>query len=148
MALVAKKSCNCLIPSAEADLFFGSPSVRLAVESVLSGFRALYGGLWVGGSAELTTVALSFRPNAANLAMHKADYSFSMPLIDIVSIAHERGFLTGIVSISTHHGCFKLRCFGAKQFGEAIARARSAALATRARQTGDAGSSTRPTRVD
>jgi hypothetical protein len=136
MALVVKKSCNCLIPSAEADLFSGSPSARLVVESVLSGFRALYGGLWVGGSAELTTAALSFRPNAVNLAMHKGDHSFSMPLIDIVGIAHERGFLTGIVSISTHHGRFRLRCFGAKQFGEAIARTRSTALA-RARQMGD-----------
>jgi len=139
MALLAEKSCNCLIPSAEADLISASPSARLAVESVLSGFRALYGGLWVGGSAELTTAALSFRPNAANLAMHKGDYSFSMPLMDIVSIAQERGFLTGIVSIATHHGRFKLRCFGAKQFGEAIQRARSEALATRAEQLGDAG---------
>ena len=133
MALVARKACNCLIPTAEPDLLSVSPPTRFAIESVLSGFRAAYGGLWVGGSAELTTTVLSFQPNAANRAVHKGNLSFSLPLIDIVDVAHRRRFLTGILSISTRHGSIKMRCFGARQFGAAIAHARSEMLAARNR---------------
>jgi hypothetical protein len=84
---------------------------------------------------ELTTEVLSFRVNAANVAVHKRDYSFSVPLVEIANLDYKRGFITGILSISTRQDLFRLRCFRAKRFGEAIARARSAALTANRRDS-------------
>ena len=132
---VTKKLCSCLVPDAEADLSIYSPAANLlgadaatpAVRAVLKGFRSLYGGPWVGGSAELATTALTFRPNAMNRVLHKGDYSFSVPLVDISSVGYEGGFVTDIIVVTTRHGRFKLRCFAARRFGDAIARTQAAA---------------------
>ena len=127
---VAKKACNCLIANAEADLSRYSAVAALlgvdlrAVEDMLKRFRARYGGLWVGGSAELTTATLTFRPNTANRKVHKDDYSFSVPLSDMIGITCRRGFVTNVIVITTSHGEFKLRCFGARRFADLIARTR------------------------
>lgn len=122
-----------MVADAQADLSSYSLATGLlgvdaaTIEAVLKGFQAVYGGLWVGGSVELTTRTLTFRPNALNRATHKGDYSFSVPLTNITSVAYERGFVTGIVVVTTQHGRFKLRCFAARRFQDAIDRARAAA---------------------
>ena len=90
--VIVRKVCNCLVPEAEADLsgyslvtrIAGVEAASAALEAVLAGFRGSYGGLWVGGTVELTAQALSFRPNAVNRAFHKGDYSFTVPLQEIV----------------------------------------------------------------
>ena len=127
---VVRKVCNCFIPEAEADLSRYAAAARLlgvdveSVEAVLDGFRAHYGGLWVGGSVELTPRSLTFRPNAWNLAVHAEDYSFSVPLGDITGAEHSWGFVSGIVTVSTVRGTFKIRCFRARRFRDAINRLR------------------------
>lgn len=129
-AAVVRKVCNCFIPVAEADLSRYATAASLlgvdleSVEAVLDGFRAHYGGLWVGGSVELTTRALTFRPNAWNLAVHAEDYSFSVPLDDITDAEHSWGIVSGIITVTTVNGPFKLRCFRARRFRDAINRSR------------------------
>jgi len=128
---VLRKVCNCFIPDAAAD--FGRYSAAAAllgvdlasVESMLDEFRAQYGGLWVGGSVELTTQAVTFRPNALNLKIHKEDYSFSVPLREITAVERSWGFVSGIVTFATARGQFKLRCFGARRLRDAVHRARA-----------------------
>jgi len=95
---------------------------------VIEGFRAFYGGLWVGGTAVLTATALTFRPNDLNRAMHKGDLSFSVPLTEVSGVRFERGFVTSIVVVATPHGTFKLRCYGARQFKEEIERRAGSAV--------------------
>ena len=131
--LIVKKLCNCLIPEADADLSLYSLGAKVVevehviavIEAVLKDFRAFYGGLWVGGSALLTTTSLSFQPNKLNRAVHKGDYSFSIPLDEISGVGYERGFFTSIVVVSTQHGSFKLRCYGARRFQKALNDART-----------------------
>lgn len=123
-AVIEKKRCNFLIPDAKADLALYSAGAKAAglepqekmLTAVLEGFRSIYGGLWVGGTAFLSAQHLAFTPNAMNQLMHKADYSLSIPLADITDLAYESGFVTGIIRITTKRGVMKLRCFGAKAF--------------------------------
>ena len=130
---VAKKLCNCFVADAEADPSKYALAMRLlgvdaaAVEVVLRRFQTVYGGLWVGGSVELTTQPLTFRPNVVNRAVHRGDYSFSVPLSEITSVTYEPGFLTVIVVVTTRHGRFKLRCFAARRFRGVLNRTRAAA---------------------
>lgn len=130
-APILRKACNCLILDAKASLARYATAAALlgvdlaAVEAMLHRFRARYGGLWVGGSIELTAQALTFRPNALNLAVHTEDYSFSVPLDDITAVQHSWGFVTGVVTVSTSRGHFKLRCFGARRLRDAVDLARA-----------------------
>lgn len=132
--LILSRTCNCLIPQAEADLSMGSTASEIlglnaaaaAIEGVLNRFRAVYGGLWVGGTAELTTHSLTFRPNSMNRAVHTGDLSLRIPLADISATACEWGLVTSIVVVTTRQGHFKLRCFGAQEFREALEHARNA----------------------
>lgn len=128
-----KKLANFLIPEAEIDLavysqaakLMGADSTMVAAQavitdSVINGFKKVYGGLWVGGTVELSDQYLSFKPNAINNLVHKDDYSLSIPLNDITDLSHEFGFLSGIIRIRTKHGVMKMRCFGAKKVLEVI----------------------------
>ena len=135
---LAKKLCNGFIGEpldasaayAEAAADFGIDMQADPTDMVIQGFRAHVGGIWVGGSAELTTAFLMFRPNALNRALHAEDYSFTIALADIASVEYERALLTDIVVVTTATGRFKLRCFGARRFRDLIAGAAVRAKAT------------------
>ena len=52
MSLIDKRLCNALIKNAKPDftLAYGlGLGNSLTVKAVLAGFKAFYGGLWVGG---------------------------------------------------------------------------------------------------
>jgi hypothetical protein len=134
-SMVENKVCNFLIPDARATPHLYSSFANLpgmhSKERVLTlfsqRFRAIYGGLWVGGTATLNAVQLSFVPNAMNQLMHEADYSLSIPLRDIAHLQYEFGLLSGVIHLHTRGGLMKLRCFGARGFLSRIAAAAAAA---------------------
>jgi hypothetical protein len=133
--LIERKRCNALIAEAQPDFALYSAAAKAvgidaqepALSAVLKGFRTFYGGLWVGGTAELTTTHLAFAPNVMNQLVHKGDYSWSVPLADIGELSFEFGLLSGIIRIATPRGTAKLRCFGAKGFLSRIAQRKEAA---------------------
>ena len=129
--IVAKKLCNFLIDNAQVNYAAVSrfaEATQLDVDeqvldSVLETFRSAYGGLWVGGVAQLSKGQLNFVPNAMNRAVHSNDCSVSVPLRLITSVEVIPAFFTKIIAISTRHGVFKMRCYGAQQFADAITKA-------------------------
>ena len=136
-ATIESKLCNALIEDAQPDFALycaigkvaGVDGHKEIVEAVLKGFRTFYGGLWVGGTAALTTASLSFTPNAVNKLVHKGDYSLEIPLSDISALSPEFGLISGIIRVTTPRGIAKLRCFGAKAFLSRIAHQQQLALA-------------------
>lgn len=130
--VIAAKVVNALIQDVQvrgastaqvADAFV--PGVDV-ITPVLDGFRAGYGGLWVGGKATLTNLALRFSPNALNRAVQTGTLDVTVPLADVVAVRLIRGFVTNIVAVETAGFVFKVRCYGAKAFSDAIEAARSA----------------------
>ncbi|MCP9785822.1 hypothetical protein [Cyanobium sp. N5-Cardenillas] len=125
-----RKACNALIAEAQPDFALYSAAAKAAgidpqeevLSAVLKGFRTFYGGLWVGGTAELTATHVAFKPNVVNQLLHKSDYSWSVPLAEVGDVSYEVGMLTGIICLATPRGIAKLRCFGAKSFLSRIAK--------------------------
>ncbi len=95
------------------------------ITPVLDGFRAHYGGLWVGGTATLTNLALRFAPNAVNRAIQTGTLDVVVPLADVVAVRYTPALVSSIVAIETRGYVFKVRCFGAKAFADAIEAART-----------------------
>jgi hypothetical protein len=132
--LPERKGCNALIAEAQPDFALYSAAAKAVgidpraqvLSVVLSGFRAFYGGLWVGGAVELSATHLSFKPNSVNQLLHKGDYSWSVPLKEVSELSWEFGVLSGIIRVATPHGIAKLRCFGAKSFLSRIEQQRDA----------------------
>jgi len=68
MGEIARKLCNALIKDAEADFglvfgLFGAIGIDAneeVFEKTIAGFKKMYGGLWVGGTAVLTEEAVAF----------------------------------------------------------------------------------------
>jgi hypothetical protein len=130
MSTLVSKACNALIFDTQvgfarysvAAQALGIEPHERALSAVPEGFRRFYGALWVGGRVELTASHLAFTPNAINRLVHKADYSWQIPLADITSLSLEFGLLSGIIRISALHGTVKIRCFGARGFLSRIAQ--------------------------
>lgn len=122
-----RKIGNALIEHAKPD--FKVYLIPLAMEGVVAavGFAAvvaaskfLNGGLWVGGEIELGATTITFRPNAMNRALHKADYRVEIPLRDIIDVKNQFGLITGIIALLTTHGALKIRTYGAQDFAKRI----------------------------
>src|SRR5687767_9040387 len=104
-----RKLCNALIKEAEVDfalLYTGLSVTGLAgagkgIEGVLILFRKFYGGLWVGGVAELGEKEFVFKPNLMNRIIHKGDYTIKIPIKEILGVDVKFGFFTKIIDIST-----------------------------------------------
>jgi len=128
MGEIARKLCNALIKDAEADFglvfgLFGAIGIDAneeVFEKTIAGFKKMYGGLWVGGTAVLTEEAVAFQPNLVNKLVHMQDYSLRIPLSDITAVENRDGFLTKIINIKTAKGTLRIRCFGAPAFAELI----------------------------
>jgi hypothetical protein len=101
-----------------ANAFFPSGHLNARVPSVAaSGIKVAekgLGGLWVGGSVEMTDHGVQFQANAMNRALHHGETSVTIPTQAIRNVRREFGFLTGIVVIEHDAGEFRFRCFGAK----------------------------------
>jgi hypothetical protein len=81
----------------------------------LSRFIKKEGGLWVGGSVQLSADGVSFTPNGLNRAFHVGLEAIHIPIARIRSVRREFGWFTGIVVVSHQDGEFRFRCYGAKQ---------------------------------
>jgi hypothetical protein len=130
--VIAEKVANALIQDVQmrgagvmqvADAFVPGADV---ITPVLDGFRAAYGGLWVGGKATLTNLAVRFSPNAVNRAIQTGALDVVVPLADVVAVRYTPALVSSIVALETPGYVFKVRCFGAKAFADAIEAARAA----------------------
>lgn len=114
-ALSIRKTVNALIPDATpSGLVFG------AALAECERWKKKYGGLWVGGSIEISNDGLLFRPNPLNEAVHIGLEPVSIPLVDIRSVRREFGWGTGIVVVEHKSGEFRFRCFGARTIAALI----------------------------
>jgi hypothetical protein len=130
--VIVAKVANALIQDVQvkgagvmqvADAFV--PGVDV-ITPVLDGFRAAYGGLWVGGKATLTNLALRFSPNAMNRAVQTGSLDVVVPLAEVVAVRYTPALVSSIVALETPGYVFKVRCYGAKAFADAIEAARGA----------------------
>jgi len=110
-----RKVVNALIPDAVPSALVFGPALD-AVER----FREKYGGLWVGGTIEISNDGLCFSPNALNEAVHVGLKVVNIPFADLLSVRREFGWLTGIVVVEHKDGEFRFRCFGAKKIAARI----------------------------
>lgn len=123
--VIARKMANALMKDAEigdrTQMILG-PGGRLGTNAV----KKLMGGLWVGGTAYLTSDAVEFQPNGLNRAMHKDPESLSviLPLRSITAVETRFGIATQIIDIKTAIGTLSIRCYGAKGFADKINAAR------------------------
>ncbi len=132
--VLATKVANALIQ----DVQMKGAAVAAVVDAVAPGtdvitpaldeFRAHYGGLWVGGKATLTNLALRFSPNAVNRAIQTGSLDVVVPLADVVNVRYTPAVVSSIVSLETRDYTFKVRCFQAKTFADAIEAARRALM--------------------
>eukprot|EP00903_Cladosiphon_okamuranus_P003288 g3286.t1 len=124
--VIARKLANALIKDAEigdrAQTLLG-PGGRVGA----SAMKKLMGGLWVGGTAYLTSDALEFHPNGFNRVVHKDPDSLSvvLPLRGITGVETRFGVATQIIDIKTAIGTLSIRCFGAPGFARKIEAARA-----------------------
>lgn len=116
--VLVSKIANALIEDAE-----GRTS---GVLPVLSAFRAVWGGLWVGGRVTLTSDAVSFSANTLNRVAQSGTLDVSVPLTQVTDVEVLPGFFTNIVAISTAERVLKVRCYRARRFADAVIAARDA----------------------
>ena len=121
--LIAKKITNVLVTDAELKPWLARlmnyQTLRL-VEPLLGRMRRTYSGLWVGGDLFLYRDHLSFKPNAANRAIHSSDTAQYVPLSAVTAVVSRFGLLTGIVDVEFCGKCLTFRCFGSKAFAQTI----------------------------
>jgi hypothetical protein len=120
MQLIAKKVCNTLLPDAEASQPINMLLGHLKTSALLTTYKYLAKGLWVGGNAFLYDDYLSFWPNGLNALLHKGDVSWQINLMEITNISISKGLGTQIINLKFETGVYKLRCIGAKRFAETI----------------------------
>jgi hypothetical protein len=116
--ILATKMANALFAEARSAV----TDIYGAIEGAAEQQRAIHGGLWVGGRAELTASALRFAPNALNKAVHVGGDAlvFDISLVRVTAVRVKKAFVTNIVEVDTPDGTYSLRCWGAQGFAEAI----------------------------
>jgi hypothetical protein len=83
------------------------------------------GGLWVGGTAALTSTALEFHPSALDRRLVKGELDVVIPLDQVRSIAVERRISLDLVVVQSPRAVLRFRCFRAGDFAEAMRSASS-----------------------
>ena len=119
--VLSRRVANALIPGATA-----TRPLRL-LEVVLWPVRLVFGGLWVGGVAELRSDSLTFVPNSMNRAVHDGDLDLAVALRDVTSVAVKRGVVTRIITVAAGAATLVIRCYRADEFAEQIRAAVRAA---------------------
>jgi hypothetical protein len=117
-SVLMSKMANALFAGAQTAVV----DIYGAIEGAAESQRAIHGGLWVGGRAELTPQSLRFAPNAINKAVHVGGggLRFDIPLTQVRAVRLRKAFVTNIVDVDTPTGTYSLRCWGAQAFAEAI----------------------------
>jgi hypothetical protein len=91
--------------------------------------RQLWGGVWVGGFAELSSDSLRFDPNQINEAFASGRVHVTIPLDTIQSVAWRRGMRTGVIDVVSSDktiGTFSFRVEERDTFIDRINEARAA----------------------
>lgn len=91
--------------------------------SAIRRFKRTQGGLWVGGTVEISQAGVSFSPNGLNRVFHEPLEPISVPAKDVRAVRYEFGWVTGIVVVEHVHGEFRFRCYGAKHLAATMATA-------------------------
>ena len=122
MDVTSSRMANALFREARVAGTVANAPVHAAVEQQ----RALHGGLWVGGKAELTGEEIRFAPNAMNRAVHAngGTLQWAIPLNAIMAVRLRKAFVTNIIDIETDGGVLSLRCWRAQAFADDIEQAR------------------------
>lgn len=120
--VISSRMANALFREARVAGWVANAPVHAAVEQQ----RALHGGLWVGGKAELTSKEIRFAPNAMNRAVHAngGTLQWAVPLNAIVAVHLRKAFVTNIIDIETDGGVLSLRCWRAQAFADDVEQAR------------------------
>ncbi len=128
--ILLRKMANLLVEDARIDLHPTVDAGLAAVEAptsstelVLDGFRAKYGGLWVGGTLTVTDQQVAFHANALNRAVQSGTLDVALPLRSIGHVEVQSGFVTKIVVITVGYRQVKSRMYGAEQVAETIRQA-------------------------
>jgi hypothetical protein len=121
--VLMSKLANALIEDAQSHISSLVP--------VLSAFRAVWGGLWVGGRVTLTSETVSFAANAMNRIAQSGTLDVSVPLKQVTDVEVLPGLFTNIVAISTPDRVLKVRCYWAPKFADAVIAARDAVSGAR-----------------
>jgi hypothetical protein len=87
----------------------------------------VFGGMWVGGRATLTTSFLVFRANRLNRAMQTGGLDVIVPLASVQGVTFERSIVTNIVEVRAEAVTLRLRCYKAKAFADAVVEATATA---------------------
>ena len=95
------------------------PFSGAAMNEVLR-LKKKWGGLWVGGTVELSSECLSFRPNRLNMFFHEEFQQVEIPAAHIKSIVREFAWFTGVVQVHHQGGEFRFRCYGAKTVAKTL----------------------------
>ena len=90
------------------------PIVGPAARNAVDRHQKWYGGVWVGGSVDISSSGIEFQPNPVNRALTPHVSSKVIQWKDVRRVRREFGFLTGIAVVEHTHGEFRFRCFGAK----------------------------------
>jgi hypothetical protein len=121
--VLMSKIANALVEDAESHISSLVP--------VLSAFRAVSGGLWVGGRVTLTSESVSFAPNTINRIAQSGTLDVSIPLRQVTDVTVLPGLFTSVVAISTPDRVLKVRCYWARRFADAVIAARDAVSGAR-----------------
>src|SRR5262245_31479121 len=114
--LSIRRVVNALIPDATPSALVFGPALAECER-----WRKKYGGLWVGGSIDISNDGLLFRPNRLNEAVHVGLEPVSISFADVLAVRREFGWFTGIVVVEHKSGEFRFRCFGARKIAACIA---------------------------
>jgi len=105
-----------------ANAFIPGAVPRVAAPGTTRFIRK-YGGLWVGGSVELSAEGVSFEPNGLNKALHVGLEARQIPVAQIRSVRREFGWFTGIVVIVHQEGEFSFPLLWSETSCGAVIRA-------------------------
>jgi hypothetical protein len=98
--------------------------------SVIHFFRRRLGGLWVGGTVEVSQSGVSFSPNLLNRAVHETLEPIRIAAEDIRKVRCKFGWVTGIVVVEHEGGEFRFRCYGARRLAADVSAALGAIRAS------------------
>ncbi|MEM7767951.1 MAG: hypothetical protein AAF253_10755 [Pseudomonadota bacterium] len=118
---IEKRMANALLPDAKIGFGAGTAMGRPGRFGLGMVEKAM-GGLWVGGTAYLTSAAVEFHPNGLNKAVHAPGSveAVVLPLLDITDVKFRKGIGTNIVDITTTEASLSIRAYNMATFAEAI----------------------------
>ena len=126
--LLLKKMANALVPDAEASATVRTPWGSTSIDRSIRRWKKKYGGLWVGGTVQVTSDQVSFSANALNRGFtgylmrlkQMGTLDFGMRLADIDEVSVRFGVGTKIVVLEGGDSVMLFRCWGAHRVADII----------------------------